>query len=189
VNPIPELSLSWRSGLLLLLPLLGVRYFLLPALGRSAFAAAAGFPGVGDGERAALRLHVAANWLLLLYAPFITIKPGSVWLWGGAVVYAVGVFCYTWAVIDYARSPAGCLTRRGLYAVSRHPQAIAAFLIFFGIGLATASWLYSAAALAGQVAMHWVLEAEERNNHRRFGADYTDYSSQVRRYVGRRRGA
>jgi protein-S-isoprenylcysteine O-methyltransferase Ste14 len=75
----------------------------------------------------------------------------------------------------------------GLYAVSGHPQAIAAFLIFFGIGLATASWLYIAAAVAGQVAMHRVLKAEERENLDRFGEEFAVYTSRVRRYFGRKR--
>ncbi len=183
---IPELSLSWWNGLLLLLPLIGIRYALLPALSRAAFAAAAGFPGTSERERVALRVHAAANWLLLLYAPFITVKAGSVWFRAGMSVYFAGVFLYAWAVTDYARGPQGRVVRRGLYLVSRHPQALAAFLIFLGVGLATASWLYVAAALTGQVAMHRLLLAEERDSLGRFGAEYAGYTSRVRRYLGRR---
>ncbi len=101
--------------------------------------------------------------------------------------YAVGVLSYAYAVFDCARSPGRRLAQGGLYSVSRHPQAIAAFLIFIGIGLATASWLYVAAAVAGQIAMHRVLKAEERENLWRFGEEYAVYSPRVRRYLGRRR--
>jgi protein-S-isoprenylcysteine O-methyltransferase Ste14 len=186
VSLVPELSLSWRNGLILLLPLIGIRYALLPALSRAAFASAAGFPGTTEREKVALLIHNAANWLLLLYAPFITVKTGSAWFRAGMPVYFAGLFLYAWAVVDYARVPQGRVVRHGPYMVSRHPQALAAFLIFFGVGLATASWVYLAAALAGQVAMHQLLLAEERDNLRRFGAEYAGYAARVRRYFGYR---
>lgn len=189
MNLTPEFSFTWWSGFLLLLPLIGIRYALLPTLSRAAFAAAAGFPGTTERERAALRVHNAANWLLLLYAPFVTVKTGTGWFVAGMLVYLPGVLLYAWAVTDYARVPQSRVVRRGLYAVSRHPQAIAAFLIFLGVGLATASWFYIAVALAAQVAMHPLLVAEERENLKRFGAEYAHYSARVRRYLGRRRPA
>ncbi|MBN2465287.1 hypothetical protein JXD38_06660 [candidate division WOR-3 bacterium] len=118
---VPEFSLSWRSGLLLLLPLIGIRYALLRALSRAAFAAAAGFPGTTERERVAVQVHNAANWLLLLYAPFVTIKAGTGWPIAGLIVYIPGVLLYAWAIVDYARAPRGRVVQRGLYAVLRHP--------------------------------------------------------------------
>jgi protein-S-isoprenylcysteine O-methyltransferase Ste14 len=186
VSLVPELSISWRSGLLLLLPLIGIRYALLPALSKAAFAAAAGFPGTTRREGVALQVHTSANWLMLLYAPFVTIKTGTGWLVAGMTLYIPGVLLYARAMTDYARAPQGRVVRRGLYAVSRHPQALAAFLIFVGIGLATASWLYVVAALLGQVALRWLLLAEERDSLRRFGPEYADCSARVQRYFGPR---
>ncbi|MBN2465286.1 hypothetical protein JXD38_06655 [candidate division WOR-3 bacterium] len=43
------------------------------------------------------------------------------------------------------------------------------------------------AAFVEQIAMHWLLLAEERDSLRRFGPEYADYCARVQRYFGTRR--
>jgi protein-S-isoprenylcysteine O-methyltransferase Ste14 len=63
---------------------------------------------------------------------------------------------------------------------------VAYFLIYMGIGLATASWLYLLMALIRQISEYWIILSEERWSIESFGQPYEDYCQKVRRYLGRK---
>jgi protein-S-isoprenylcysteine O-methyltransferase Ste14 len=182
----PELTLSWRTGLWLLLPLIAIRFGLMGLLDRQSLTRAAHFPRLLGAEQVAFRVYMPTNLLLIFYLPFLTIKLGTPWFYIGLLVYLAGVTLLTCTVIDFARPNPDGLLDHGVYRFSRHPMYLSYLVFYLGCGLMTASWLYLGILVLFQASTHWIAISEERWCVEQFGSDYAAYTRQVNRYMGRR---
>lgn len=110
----------------------------------------------------------------------------------GTTLIAVAVVLFSWSVRTFraadtpiaGNKPTSVIVRTGSYRFSRNPIYLAFSLFELGIAIwADSLWLL--ATLAGAVAVmhHVVIPREERYLERRFGAQYSDYQSSVRRWV------
>jgi len=80
--------------------------------------------------------------------------------------------------------PSARFVARGPYRLTRNPMYLGMTLLVSGIGLATERPLLVAAALtAALIVDRTVIRREEAYLKRRFGADYLDYRSRVRRWI------
>jgi protein-S-isoprenylcysteine O-methyltransferase Ste14 len=106
------------------------------------------------------------------------------------VVVAIGLFSYS--VLKFraagtpvpARKPTTVIVRTGPYRFSRNPIYLAFSLLQLGIAIWVNSvWLL--ATLVGAVALiHYVvMPREEQYLERKFGAQYLDYKTSVRRWL------
>jgi protein-S-isoprenylcysteine O-methyltransferase Ste14 len=106
------------------------------------------------------------------------------------VVAAIALFLYSAATFRAAgtpvpaRKPTTVIVRTGPYRLSRNPIYLAFSLLQLGIAIWVNSvWLMT--TLVGALAlMHCVvIPREERYLERKFGAQYMDYKSSVRRWL------
>ena len=83
-----------------------------------------------------------------------------------------------------ARKPTTAIVRTGPYRFSRNPIYLAFSLLPLGVAVWGNSW-WLVATLAGAVALiHYVVvPREERYLEARFGAEYRDYKTSVRRWL------
>ncbi len=121
--------------------------------------------------------------------PFLP-RPLPVALGAPLVLFAIALFSYSAATFRAvgtpvpARKPTTAIARTGPYRVSRNPIYLAFSLFQLGIAVWVNSvWLL--ATLVGAVAViHYVvIPREEQYLERRFGAEYLDYKTSVRRWL------
>jgi protein-S-isoprenylcysteine O-methyltransferase Ste14 len=110
----------------------------------------------------------------------------------GVPLVAVAITLYSFSVAKFratgtpvpAREPTTAIVRTGPYRFSRNPIYLAFSLFQFGVAMWVNSvWLL--ATLVGAVALiHSVyIPKEEQFLERKFGAQYLDYKSSVRRWL------
>lgn len=180
----PEFSLSPLHGLVLIGPLLLARIGILLLLNPNAVRRVSVNPPLAAHARWAMPVYLFSEGALLIYPFFLTIKPGTVWMFIGLPLMAAGLALVGLSALAFARTE-GQL-HSGIYRFSRNPMYVGFFLYFTGVGLVTASWLYLLLAVLEQIALYWFIRAEERWCLEEYGEPYRRYMREVRRYVGRR---
>ena len=77
------------------------------------------------------------------------------------------------------------LVTTGPYRWIRNPLYTAGGLIFAGLGLVAASWIFMAGAAGMLPFVRWRLPREEAELEARFGQEYRDYASRTGRFLPR----
>ncbi len=171
------------NAIVLLIPLLLIRYGLLRLLGEGALKRAAHFPTQIGKERIAFFVYQGATLLLFVYLFFLKIRTDSIWFIAGLLLYALGTVLFIISVINYATIKGGGMSMKGLYRFSRNPMYVSYFLYFLGCVLLTRSLLLLLLVLIFQISSHWIILSEERWCVQKFGEEYVRYMERVGRYV------
>lgn len=171
------------NALVLLLPLLAVRYGLLALLDQSALRRAAFFPPLLGKAKVAYYAYQASTLFLFVYLFFLSVRAGGPLFYAGLTVYGLGFAVCTASVFSFARPDQDGINRGGMYRCSRNPMYIGYFLYFLGCALLTRSIPLFIALAVFQTATHWIILSEEKWCTRLFGEEYLTYKRQVRRYL------
>ena len=84
--------------------------------------------------------------------------------------------------VENARAKA--LATGGIYRLTRNPMYLGAIVAFVGLGLWLAnSWLVVLIPVMALALQKLAIEREEAYLRQRFGADYDNYCSRVRRWI------
>ena len=178
-----EIASSVLTGLLIVLPILLIRYLLTSLLNREAVKRAAFFPPTQGLENPAYWINIGTTLLLLVIPFFLTIKLTGFMGIAGIGLSLTALVLYGISIIHFARPDASGINRSGLYTVSRNPMYVAFFLYFLGACMLTRSWLLLAVLLIFQGSVHFMILAEERWCRETFGEPFINYLHKVRRYV------
>jgi protein-S-isoprenylcysteine O-methyltransferase Ste14 len=73
---------------------------------------------------------------------------------------------------------------KGVYYFSRHPAYFGGFLIFLGIGIASACWVVTLFALVWIIIWLIVVPSEERSLLGKYGNAYHEYMIKTPRWIG-----
>jgi len=131
---------------------------------------------------------LALNWLMPL--PFIPAAMPAGWL--GAMVFALALALFAWAIATITRAGSNVPTNRpttaivvaGPYRFSRNPIYIAMVLGLIGLAIALNSlWLLLTLVPFALVIRYGVVAREEVYLERKFGDDYRRYRARVRRWL------
>lgn len=80
--------------------------------------------------------------------------------------------------------PASSLQTDGIYHISRNPMYVGLAIIYLGITCFIGNWwniiLFPILLM---IIQEYVIKSEEKYLHRRFGQEYLDYKSKVRRWL------
>ena len=125
-------------------------------------------------------------WILgVIYSIFLPLQIGTIWFYVGFPIAIIGLITFTIVIVTFATTPIDNepLTK-GLYRYSRHPMYITQFLMFIGVGIASASWIfllfsivYTALSVIGAIP-------EERFCLEKYGEAYREYVDKTPRWVG-----
>jgi protein-S-isoprenylcysteine O-methyltransferase Ste14 len=88
------------------------------------------------------------------------------------------------AGINFANTPLDRPVIKGLYRISRNPIYLGTFLIFIGIGIACASWLFLLLIAIFIVMQHILIGAEERWCLEKYGDAYQEYMNRTPKWIG-----
>jgi len=128
-----------------------------------------------------LMVDLVAPWI---YSIFLPLKLGTAWFYVGFLIYVLGVTFLTIAVVNHATTPVDKPVTKGLYRISRHPMNLSWFLVYIGIGIACASWIFLLCGIVFIIVGQILAIAEERGCLEGFGDVYRDYMNRTPRCIG-----
>ncbi|MFC1929936.1 methyltransferase family protein, partial [Chloroflexota bacterium] len=105
-------------------------------------------------------------------------------LYVGLFIFALALIMTIIISVNFATTPLDKPVTNGIYHISRHPIYLSAFLLYVGIGIACASWVFLLFAVAWIVLWHIVVPAEERFLLEKYGDGYRKYMKRTPRWIG-----
>jgi len=148
------------------------------------------FKGVGEkmahgGEEKRFSKYVALLFfILLIYSIFLPLKLWSMWFYIGLLLYVLSMIVLTITVANIAATPKGEPFTKGMYRYSRNALSLGMILVFIGIGIASASWLFLLISAVLTVITHFMILVEERTCLNKFGEAYREYMNRTPRWLG-----
>ena len=131
---------------------------------------------------------LALNWLIPL--PFVPASMPASWL--GAIVFALALALFAWAITTMTRAgsnvptdrPATMIVDTGPYRFTRNPIYLGMMLGLIGLAIALDNfWLLLALVPFAAVIRYGVIAREEAYLERKFGDIYRGYRVRVRRWL------
>jgi protein-S-isoprenylcysteine O-methyltransferase Ste14 len=129
----------------------------------------------------AVFLPMVVSWI---YAVFLPLQLGIVWLYSGLIICLFGMVFTSVAILNFATSPKEQVITKGLYRFTRNPTYVGMILMQIGLGIACSSWLYLLLAVAMMILLNANLSAEERYCLYRFRDGYQKYKNRTPRWIG-----
>jgi len=124
--------------------------------------------------------------LLILVIFFLIIltplKIGSIVFIPGIILFGLGLAGFITALFNFKNTPLDQPATRGLYRISRHPQALMLFITGCGICIAIGSWPALLLQIIAALFRRSRTLAEEKACLEQYGDSYRDYMKRVPRY-------
>ena len=136
-------------------------------------------------ERVCLVTGVLLMGGLWIYSIFLPLTVGTAWFYAGLPVYLLGLALVAIAMLAFISTPVVQPNTTGIYRISRHPMYLGILVVYIGIGIAGASWVYLLMVLI-LLATYRTAYAipEERWCCKRFGEAYREYMDRSPRWIG-----
>ena len=122
--------------------------------------------------------------LMFLYSIFLPLKLGTAWFYVGLPICLVGLILITISFFDFVTAPLDEPLTRGLYRYSRHPVYITQALMFIGVGIASASWIFLLFVILRTISSFMLASPEERFCLKKYGDAYRKYMEITPRWLG-----
>jgi protein-S-isoprenylcysteine O-methyltransferase Ste14 len=122
--------------------------------------------------------------LSIIYSIFVPLKLGTAWFYAGLPIYLVGLISYAMVWVGFATTPPDKLITKGIYRYSRNSMQLSQVIIFLGVGIATASWVFLLLSAAYIIAPLLWIDAEERHCLKFYGDAYREYMDRTPRWLG-----
>lgn len=171
------------KAVLLVVPLLLIRFSLLSILNKESLKRAAFFAPLIGKEKVAYWFYQVSNLLLIFCLCFLKITDAPYWFIMGSVTYGLGIILCVAAVMNFAKPAENGINLNGLYRFSRNPMYVAYFIYFLGCVIITKSFILLTILLVFQISTHFIILSEERWCIKKFGEEYISYMKKVRRYI------
>jgi protein-S-isoprenylcysteine O-methyltransferase Ste14 len=126
-------------------------------------------------------LPMVVSWM---YAIFLPLQLGAIWLYSGLSICLFGMLFTIVAILNFSTSPKDRVITKGLYRFTRNPAYVGMVLMHIGVGIACASWLFLLFTVFMMIMLNAVLPSEERYCLYRFGDDYQKYKIRTPRWIG-----
>lgn len=124
-------------------------------------------------------------WLLsTAYSIFLPLKLGTAWFPAGLVIFLLGLVTTVSATIDFATAPINEPVTKGVYRYFRHPSYAGLVLIYLGVGIASASWIFLLVTIIWAILVGISAKDEERDCVERYGLAYREYMNRTPRWFG-----
>ena len=118
------------------------------------------------------------------YSIFLPLKLGTEWFYVGILISILGTVMSFMAGVSFATAPLDEPMTKGVYSISRNPMYFGMFLMYIGIGIACASWVFLLCAVVWIVSWHFGVPEEERILLEKYGSAYREYIDRTPRWIG-----
>lgn len=124
-------------------------------------------------------------WLLsTAYSIFLPLKLGTAWFPAGLAIFLLGLATIVVGTVNFAATPTEQPVTKGVYRYSRHPGYAGLVLIYLGVGIASASWIFLLVTIIWAILLGISAKEEERDCLERYGPAYRDYMDRTPRWLG-----
>jgi protein-S-isoprenylcysteine O-methyltransferase Ste14 len=111
--------------------------------------------------------------------------------WVGVGLCVAGLLLFVWSLVSFGRSfrvgidpdTPDKLVTTGVFAVSRNPLYVAIWIVLLGQFLVFPNWILLVYLGAATWLLHRQVVREEAYLRQRYGSEFTQYASRVRRYM------
>jgi len=118
------------------------------------------------------------------YSIFLPLKLGTEWFSVGILISILGTVMSFMAGVSFATAPLDEPMTKGVYSISRNPMYFGMFLMYLGIGIACASWIFLLCAVVWIISWHIGIVNEERILLEKYGSAYREYMDRTPRWIG-----
>jgi protein-S-isoprenylcysteine O-methyltransferase Ste14 len=119
-----------------------------------------------------------------LYSIFVPFQTGTPWLWVGLAFFAAGLAALISASVAVADTPKDKPFTTSIYRYSRHPMYLSMILVYLGVSIAGASWLFFLITIATFFLQRYQMIKEEQFCLGCYGNAYRDYMDKTPRWIG-----
>ncbi|HEY41552.1 MAG TPA: isoprenylcysteine carboxylmethyltransferase family protein [Dehalococcoidia bacterium] len=124
-------------------------------------------------------------WLLATaYSIFLPFELGTIWFPIGFTIFLLGMIISVVATINFARTQMYEPVTRGVYRYSRHPIYAALVLIYLGVSIASASWVFLLLTVLLAVQVGLSVADEEHYCLEKYDNAYREYMTRTPRWIG-----
>ena len=141
-------------------------------------------PKLSDREKKLDYLSTITLLALLGYSVVLPLALGTGWFYAGLFVYVMSIIFGFMAMINFAQAPLDEPVTKGVYTILRNPMYFSMFLIFVGISLTCASWLFVLLTMIWMILADRGVVAEERLCLETYGDSYREYMNRTPRWIG-----
>ena len=142
------------------------------------------WPPYSKSEKKLVPIQMLLMLIPCIYSIFLPLKLGVAWFYAGLFIYLLGLAFIIMAVITFSATPLDKPNTTGIYRVSRNPMYFGWFLVYFGIGTASTSWLFMLLSVALIILMTILAVPEERFCCEKYGDAYREYMNKTPRWIG-----
>jgi protein-S-isoprenylcysteine O-methyltransferase Ste14 len=181
----PVLELSWLNGWILLVVLYGIFGMLLLFFPKAVLARLYAYDRLRWSKKQRA-YHVIGKILILVNIVLTILTPlkvGSTVFILGVILFAIGLTGFTIALLNFKNTPLNQPITKGLYSISRNPQALMLLVAGVGISLAIGSSIALLLVVTSSLFGRFRILAEERALLMQYGNSYRDYVERVPRYL------
>jgi len=122
--------------------------------------------------------------MAVAYSIFLPLRLGTTWFYAGLSIFLLGLVVLTSATVNFATTPMDVSITKGIYHYSRHPMYLASLLIYFSVGIASASWVFLLIFVVQSVSIRIAAVEEERFCLEKYGDAYREYIDKTPRWLG-----
>lgn len=171
------------NAFLLIIPIFLIRFGLLKMINKDALSRAAFFAPLEGSEKAAYLFYQFSYAFIILYSLFLKIQTKPPLFFIALFIYLLGISVLIIATVNFAKPGQSGINTNGIYKISRNPMYIGYFIYFLSCVLLTHSILMLISLLVFQISAHWIILSEERWCINKYGKEYVNYMSKVKRYI------
>ncbi len=122
--------------------------------------------------------------LMVIYSIFLPLKLGTVWFYSGLPIYLLALILYLMVFVGFATTPSNKPVTKGIYRYSRHPMYVTSFVLFIGMGIASASWVFLLLSVLFIILVSLSVVSEERFCLKFYGDTYREYMNRTPKWIG-----
>jgi len=119
-----------------------------------------------------------------LYSIFLPLDIGTVWFYVGLAAFVIGMMILIFATLTVARTAADEPFTGGIYRFSRHPMYLSMILVYVGVSIAAASWLFLLITVVTFFLQRFQMMQEEEYCCEKFSYAYREYMNGTPRWIG-----
>ena len=119
-----------------------------------------------------------------IYSIFLPLKLGTIWFYVGVPITLIGLAGMIVVMVNWANTPPNEPIIEKFYRYSRHPMYVTSFILYLGISIATASWLFALFLIIFTVGAVTFAGFEEQGCLEQYGDAYREYMNRTPRWIG-----
>ncbi len=135
-------------------------------------------------EKRFLLLGLVITVAFYIYSLSLPLKLGTVWFYGGFILYLFGMIVEIIALQNFASTHRDEPVIKGIYRISRNPMYLGGFFIYVGISLTSISLIFLLYAIVYIIFQNIWTKSEESFCLSIYGKTYRDYMKKTPKWIG-----